>query len=765
VDKLNSDDVAAGMLPLGDGDYGHGAGDGAVLGDPSGGDAGGDGGGDRGDGGAQNAAEDDRRKEDSKHRFLGAKWLFNSGPQSRLVLIRQVLGPLVSIMGKYIGKAGLNNDKLVEFRKLQKLSGIDVDVECDVFTVIAASKFVLEDEFFNALKDIMTTESFWAVTPPSYRLHSLRTEAFVMLSQIGCLCHELKTLHGGYPFKMFTLLDGNCGDILGECDDMKDRWSKALIAKYAESKDGLLDPDLKAELTHAAFLLKRETVSIEASHAAIRRSLCALSVQTHSLHIKRLSALRSLQRFRTRRRRLREGWAGKVIKGAKRKGVKEKPAPSKRQFGHGGAWRAFVRQRTLGQKGSPAFKLLSQGYRELTPDEKVKLKEVGKTATRAARAGNKRPFGDKTRQLQRSYMKSIADTMVKDRTKERVITEGIAACSASGEPAIAADDGAIYMKTTSSTALADIAEVRKATRLEQQCRAEEKLHSSKAMQSWCEGAGVDSRAACLSDEAFHRLEESMPVPFPSTELKVFEWEPMDVLDRVKRGLSIHRHVIADVFAALITVWDKIHDTIDHVPKPDWDVNDDAGIPSCMEAGMCVCSGHGIDVGKIVKNFDSALKKAVPVGKVRKDVLVPGFIVGCAFGQRQPTEDEGDEVDIRTSGLVEGLPVVESKWLHEEGLVAPWARLVGTLDFTTPWQEFKEFDRNLRWSVCVYNIREKITPLGTIVPNVVEVRLQEEVEKPNVPTCRVIWKPKWAKWRKTPVRSGKKDVDFKSGWGS
>eukprot|EP00959_Pyramimonas_sp_CCMP1952_P127936 2675500-Pyramimonas_sp.AAC.1 len=84
---------------------------------------------------------------------------------------------------------------------------------------------------------------------------------------------------------------------------------------------------------------------------------------------------------------------------------------------------------------------------------------------------------------------------------------------------------------------------------------------------------------------------------------------MDVLDRVKRGLSINRHVIADVFAALITVWDKIHDTIDHVPKPDWDVNDDAGIPSCMEAGMCVCSGHGIDVGKIVKNFDSALKKA------------------------------------------------------------------------------------------------------------------------------------------------------------
>ena len=205
---------------------------------------------------------------------------------------------------------------------------------------------------------------------------------------------------------------------------------------------------------------------------------------------------------------MREGWAGKVIKGALRQDVKEKPASSKRHFGHGGAWRAFIRQRTLGQKGSPDFRLLSQEYRELTPEQKAKLKEVGKAATRAARAGSMCPFGGNSRMLERAYMKSVADAMIKDRMKDRVIAEGIAASSANGELAIAADDGAIYLKTASNKALSDMAIVRKDSRLEQQCRALEKRKISEAMTSWCEGAGVESRAACLSDQAAfdHRLE-------------------------------------------------------------------------------------------------------------------------------------------------------------------------------------------------------------------------------------------------------------------
>eukprot|EP00959_Pyramimonas_sp_CCMP1952_P149888 3136421-Pyramimonas_sp.AAC.1 len=79
-----------------------------------------------------------------------------------------------------------------------------------------------------------------------------------------------------------------------------------------------------------------------------------LSVQTHAMHIRRLSALRTCQRFRTRQHRLRNGPARLVLKNAMNR-VGQKPPTRKRYRGFGGAWRAFVRQQTLGQKGSPDF--------------------------------------------------------------------------------------------------------------------------------------------------------------------------------------------------------------------------------------------------------------------------------------------------------------------------------------------------------------------------------------------------------------------------
>ncbi|CAK0794624.1 unnamed protein product, partial [Prorocentrum cordatum] len=738
--------------------------------------------------GHQKSTEDERRKEDSIHRWWGARWLHQGDVGARLMVIRVVLRPLVQMMSSYLGQAGIKHDCEMEYRKLQAAAGSGPDATNKLFPMVAACRRVFEGEFRQYLKGAILTPSPWVTIVPGLRTHALRTTAFLMLSDIGCLCHEMSVLHTMYPFKMFRLLDGDsAADIESDCEDMKDGWSKELIEKYAKTEQGLLHPDLIAELTHVAANVQRETCSIESSHASIRRSLAALSVQTHPMHIRRLSALRTCQRFRTRVHRLRSGPGRCAMKGMGAAQVDRKPPVKKRFLGFGGAWRAFVRQQSLGKKGSPDFAELAKAYAVLSAAEKNQLRQMGKAATRAARAGNKTPFGGSSRSLEARARKAALARQVNELHERKLAALLGSSGGVQGDIAVATYDGIISIASSNPKHLADMTELRQLERAERAWRQSDQIVMHDAVSKWCSETGVEARAACLFHESAisNRLDEFLPIVPPCQGFQLFEWEPVGVLDRVKSALSVHRRFIADTFAALAKFWDDFHGTIDHHPRPEWDENDCADIPACMRAGMCVCTGAGLEVGQFVEKFDAAVKKACPVGRIRTEHLAHGYIVAYVFAQRQPADDE-KEINIATDGIVEGLPIVDGKWLHiGHHNLSPWrscfqllngptgpmhpniemtnCHLEGTAEFATPWQAFKDFNRNLRWAVCVYSVDMKKSPLGTFVPDCIDVHLTEAIEKEGVPTCRVIWKPRWAMWRRKPNKVDKMDVHIKSGW--
>eukprot|EP00959_Pyramimonas_sp_CCMP1952_P167430 3499521-Pyramimonas_sp.AAC.1 len=141
-----------------------------------------------------------------------------------------VLTPLVKIISKYMDSTGIKHDADMEYRKLASAAGLRPDLSSQLMPMVAAARRVFEDEFLMSVTISVLTSAPWGIIAHGLRTRKLRAMAFMMLSQIGCLNHELRTLRSGCPFKMFKLLDGECAaEIERDCELMKDGWSKALV--------------------------------------------------------------------------------------------------------------------------------------------------------------------------------------------------------------------------------------------------------------------------------------------------------------------------------------------------------------------------------------------------------------------------------------------------------------------------------------------------------------------------------------------------------
>eukprot|EP00959_Pyramimonas_sp_CCMP1952_P043542 910562-Pyramimonas_sp.AAC.1 len=94
----------------------------------------------------------------------------------------------------------------------------------DACPLIAASCSVNETDFFDCLRTVMCASREWGIVPVSCRISTLRTRAFLMLSQLGCMCNGLRELHQGCPFKLFRLIGEPelATGIVNDCEDLKD---------------------------------------------------------------------------------------------------------------------------------------------------------------------------------------------------------------------------------------------------------------------------------------------------------------------------------------------------------------------------------------------------------------------------------------------------------------------------------------------------------------------------------------------------------------
>eukprot|EP00959_Pyramimonas_sp_CCMP1952_P318535 6665136-Pyramimonas_sp.AAC.1 len=165
------------------------------------------------------------------------------------------------------------------------------------------------------------------------------------------------------------------------------------------------------------------------------------------------------------------------------------------------------------------------------------------------------------------------------------------------------------------TSMASIVDMNRQLRLEATClRMEEKMIDD-AIVKWHDTEGQELIRSIFGqmDVSAHRGGELIPSTLSAASLTSFVWESLDISERVKRALSCGDQVTRNQLTqVLANIWSGFHETIDHVPHPEWD--DDYPTPKpCTKVGFCVCTGAGRDVKKFIDNVDVAVKRACPVG--------------------------------------------------------------------------------------------------------------------------------------------------------
>ncbi|CAK0884357.1 unnamed protein product, partial [Prorocentrum cordatum] len=676
---------------------------------------------------------DDRRQEESKHRAHGARWLWKCFSLAHLVLIRRVLKPMLRIMNLCLKLAGDAHCRLVDFRNAQRASGIGPDMIVDGCPLIAASRLLCETELFNQLQFLMSDPREWAIVPVSCRISSLRKRAFLLLSQLGCMCNVLRELHQCYPFKLFRLVGGPqlTTEIADDCEDLKDDLGKA-------------------------------------GHATIRRSLVGLSAQAHAVHIKRLSAQGICELSRKKGRRLRSG----SVRPARKTALKTLSSSAaavcqRRRRGHGGAGRA-LRDSTLGTSGRPDLHEASLARAALGPEEKAEHARAGAIATRATRAGAVKPFGDDTRRALRRVARDRTGIALAEMAESRQALCSVA--SAAGQTELAAPAGVCSVgagPSAAETSMASVVGIKRQLRLEPMRRS---------MGAWgVDGATVrrrDARGQRFIQSTFGQMgatasgrAEFAPCTSSGAPLTSFVWESLSIAQTVSRALSCggssSRSQLTD---ALNNIWSGFHETVDHVDRPEW--ADDGPAPKpCTRAGFCVCAGPGRDVKTFIAGVNIAVERACPVGPRRKQLHPQAECFIFSLGQRQPTEDNTMDVNLDTDRFIDGLPHAEEVRYHiGHQRLTPWrsdfhmvrydfssgafavpsrARLSATSAFSSSRWAMRDFDRSLRWRACVYKVSWKRDPMGTVAPDCVDVELPGPPAGAGAPVCRVVWLPPWA----------------------
>lgn len=159
-----------------------------------------------------------RRKEQSRYRFLGRTWLQrNGGGQalSSMYMVRVVLAPLAGMIHNHLQVAGTEWELKQERRQISATQAsaavLGERVLARDYHALMAAENTFEQQCMDEVRDAMTNRKLWENFPPSCKLDAYRTRAFCMLSAAGCLCHEQMSVHSQYPWKAFRLLRGEPG--------------------------------------------------------------------------------------------------------------------------------------------------------------------------------------------------------------------------------------------------------------------------------------------------------------------------------------------------------------------------------------------------------------------------------------------------------------------------------------------------------------------------------------------------------------------------
>eukprot|EP00971_Amphidinium_carterae_P000180 3827-Amphidinium_carterae.3 len=292
----------------------------------------------------------------AKDRTLAWKWLQSECPYPGevLILFSIILLPLHNLLEKHFLMASPQWEREQALHVMQCLTRGDEPHR--KYRLQIAADMELEKACFGDLKDMYMRPEFWSLLPETAATFAFRWRAFVALSRIGSSIEAtLCSRHMLWPCKLFKLLGNpSCAEALShEAPCVMDSYSIKVLERWP----GFQGHEIIAALRLQASQQKLDISVVESLHGSVRRQVMMRSCQTWAATMSKVSAEFYLQSWRR---------AGKCKTSKRRtpKKAKVRKVTNKLKRPHGGSWRAFVRQSTLGQSGSPNLQMIGRAYRK-----------------------------------------------------------------------------------------------------------------------------------------------------------------------------------------------------------------------------------------------------------------------------------------------------------------------------------------------------------------------------------------------------------------
>ena len=574
-------------------------------------------------------------KTDTAYRGAGVRFVSESCTPFVLIIVRIVFSPMFRLIQKALALAGAAWEDTAAAKAC--LTGNNRDAR-----LLVKARCELEQEATASLRDLFSDASTWDALPHAAMSVSLRSLAFKFASSVGSLVHELLIWpHRNYPFLTFTWTGHD--DLVScvsreKCHRRFDRWTASFVSFWSKQPGGLNSAGAKADLALTVQIGVDETVAIEAMHAAIRRELFSLNVQTKSCDFVDLSCRHVLRRLRQRilyARTLKPTIGAALWPSAEERALGatcntcQPPSKKKRSPG-GGAYRAFLHDVGHGLKNGCCTRGLAAQFRGLSQEQLSHYRELGQIGATVHKEGLPSfgvALGDGLA-AQRKALKAAETHNLQINAQSQLASNAPVVLASQDVPDPGWDAQLKFVRKEISSGSAS--------------REFKQLAVRKTLANYVDQASATGGVVSNLPHGVQSLLKPECVPLPSVtgaSLLFAKWAPANMCKNVAAAMQLKlcTKLGQRIHEALEQELECTHATVTHesVPKLGSVGGDRSTL--CHAAGMCLCGEAGKAMIAMRRQFNQAIRQTLLRKASRKQLLQSCSVVLCLVGEAESEE--------------------------------------------------------------------------------------------------------------------------------
>ena len=667
------------------------------------------------------------------------------GIHGKLFALRQTLEPLALQMDICFQQAGIRWDQEQELREGLRTKFPNLGLKTRSYRLSSAASGAFVAPVARRISELMLPGE-WLPLHPCHRDHRLETTTAVMLSQAGACAASLDFQFNNWPIKLFGMVGGHldAASVGREPQCRFGVWT-AHFVEWANRNGGIDSADARTMIEHIDAKHILDNAGIEVGHANCRARSVRASVQTHQVTMTDLSASWMLSQTKKVSVSSRPSRATPGARAEKRK-RHHKQKQKKTRTKKGGAWRAYVAQRTKGARGLQHLGVIAKEYWELDEKTRAELHTTGRAGIARRQAGLS-AFGGTTREVERAtkrrrreadaiatlHLGPLQPGMIEP-VRETPAVSGYrsledAAASGNDVVALVAErDGPPLTGASQWDRIPSLGKALRAQRRQEILR-QRIAHAVGIEHDSTLGEDLIAKFLRVFPEVKHRGSEfSAFRGSPDSTIGMLRWSPVDSLSRITAIISSARdtHASQLLMKQLEVSWALAHSTVQSQPTAP---EVERAVPQhrkCHEAGMCICSPEGRAVDAFLQYINEAIKSTVK-GKTKRHALKHGMYAAAFVAETEEQYRNRERCGDESQALALQPDVV---WFHiSKHILSPWvptfhlcsaapecmipdARAASlpvktTIYFTGEHKighlQVNEFSRDKHWSICLYEV--------------------------------------------------------------